>query len=63
MRATFDRLTDGRGVDEDEDEDDPLTLSQLKVIADASASLTAFWKRLRYDESAAHLWWTALSMT
>lgn len=59
MRATFDRLTDGRGVDED----DPLTLSQLKGIADASASPTAFWKRLRYDESAAHLWWTALSMT
>lgn len=33
MLATFDRLTKGHGVDED----DPLTLSQLTEIADASA--------------------------
>jgi len=37
MRAAFDRFTDGLGVDED----DPLTLFQLKAIADATASPAA----------------------
>ncbi len=37
MLATFDRLTDGHGVDEDE----PLTLAQLTAIADASAAPSA----------------------
>jgi hypothetical protein len=37
MLATFDRLTEGHGVDED----DPLTPSQLMTIADASIPFSA----------------------